>query len=89
MSGDLINPFVAMIGQKRLVYIPLERATKKELAVGGSNVDLYFVENEMGALTEMSPDEATPVDLSTDLRVELAFETWRECSVATATRISA
>ena len=74
VSDDLINMFVGMVENKRLTYVPLEKATKRELGIEGIRSDPFWAKDAKGALVEHEPDASKPADLSTDLRAELAFQ---------------
>ena len=74
VSDDLINLFYDMVDKKKVKYVPIEKATKRELGVAGQQQDPHFARGEKGVLQEFVADDLPPADLSTDLRVDLAMQ---------------
>ena len=74
VSDDLINAFANMVTTQTIKYIPVEKATKRELGIEGITTDPHIVKDMTGALKEVPGPKPQDVDTSTDLRIELALQ---------------
>ena len=73
VSDDLIGLFDHMATTQTITFVPLEKATKRELGIEGIKVDPHIVK-EGSFLREVPGKPTQEVDTSTDLRVELALQ---------------
>ena len=74
VSDDITNIFASMAATQTLKYVPVEKATKRELGVEGVATDPQIVKDSAGHFKEVPGPKQSEADTTTDLRVELAMQ---------------